>query len=153
MAIHFEHSIDVARSSENTFALLDDFGQTPKWLARCTELAPVAPGPHAVGTKLRYHYEVGYHHKEGGRTGVMDGEITARIPNERLTMKYEDDRMRVTVDFRIAKSDGVTRLTHAIDVTPKTFVAKLMSPLIRGQLPKQTVTAMETLKWLLEKGA
>jgi hypothetical protein len=83
----FEHSVDVGRSSENTFALPDDFGQTPKLLARCTELAPVAPGPHSVGTKLRYHY------KEAGRTGVMDGETTARIPNERLTMKYEDDMM------------------------------------------------------------
>jgi uncharacterized protein YndB with AHSA1/START domain len=146
MVIRFEHSVDVARGPDKAFALLDDFAQTPKWLERCAELTPVTSGPHAEGTKLRYRYQ------EGGRTGTMDGEITERIPNERLTMRYADKMMEVVVDFRIAKTDGGARLTHAIDITPRTFVAGLMSPLIRRQLPKQTVTAMECLKALLEQG-
>jgi carbon monoxide dehydrogenase subunit G len=146
MSIQFEHSVDVSRGPERAFAVLDDFAQTPKWLARCTDLTSVSPGPHAVGTKLRYQY------KEAGRTGTMDGEITARTPNERLTMHYLDKMMEVTVDFRIAKTDTGARLTHAIEIKPRTLVASLMSPLIRRSLPKQTVTAMVTLKALLEKG-
>ena len=42
-----------------------------------------------------------------------------------------------------------TRLTHTIDLTAKTFLAKLISPIIRKQLPKQTITAMESLSELL----
>lgn len=144
MSIHFDHGIDVQRTPEDAFALLDDVSQTPKWLARCTGIEKLSPGPNAVGTKLRYSY------KEGGRVGVMDGEITTRSPNERLTFRYTDKMMDVTVDFRIAKTDGGARLVHAIDITPRTFMAKLFSPLIRRQLPKQTITAMETLKALLE---
>jgi hypothetical protein len=32
-----------------------------------------------------------------------------------------------------------------------TLMSKLFSPMIRSQLPKQTVTAMETLRGLLER--
>jgi hypothetical protein len=47
---------------------------------------------------------------------------------------------------------GGARLTHVIDITPKTLMAKLFSPMIRRQLPKQTINAMEQLRALLEKG-
>jgi carbon monoxide dehydrogenase subunit G len=144
MAIHFEHTLDVPTEPARAFALLDDVSQTPKWLKRCTGIEKVSDGPLAVGSKLRYSY------KDRGREGVMDGEITVRNPDEQLTYRYADKMMDVRVDFRIANADGGTRLTHAIDITPKTFIAKLFSPLIRRGLPKQTITAMETLRDLLK---
>ena len=64
---------------------------------------------------------------------------------------YGDKMMEVTVDFRMVKTSSGARLTHAIDITPKTFVAKLFSPFIRRQLPKQTIGAMERLRALLER--
>ena len=144
MPIHFEHAIEVARGPERAFAVLDDLSRTPRWLARCTGIEKLTPGANAVGTKLRYAYQ------EGGRKGVMDGEITARIPNERLSFRYVDKMMEVSVDFRMSARDGGVRLVHAIDITPRTFFMKLFSPLIRRQLPRQTVTAMEKLRALLE---
>ncbi|HLK35731.1 MAG TPA: SRPBCC family protein [Polyangiaceae bacterium] len=144
MSIHFEHSVDVARTPEQAFAVLDDFSMTPKWLKRCVHLEPLLPGPHSVGMKLRYDY------RDGGRRGTMEGEIVERAPSERLKMRYSDEAMEVTVDFRIARTDSGARLTHAIDITPKAVMARLFSPIIRSQLPKQTIAAMETLRGLLE---
>ncbi len=147
MAIQFEHTIVVGKPPQRTFEALDDVGLTPKWLGRCTGIEKLTQGPNAVGTKLRYSY------REGGRAGQMDGEIVSRTPGERLTMKYSDKIMGVVVDFRMVPAAGGTQLTHAIEITPKTFVAKLFSPLIRRNLPKQTTTAMEKLKVLLESSA
>jgi uncharacterized protein YndB with AHSA1/START domain len=144
MAIQFEHTIEVLAPTERAFEILDDVSKTPKWLARCTGIEKLSDGPNAVGTKLRYSY------KDGGRSGVMDGEVATRVPNERLTYKYADKMMAVTVDFRMKKSGAGTSLTHAIEITPKTFFAKLFSPFIRKQLPKQTIDAMEKLRGLLE---
>ena len=144
MSIRFEHAVEVTRPPDRVFAVLDDFAQTPRWLARCTGIEKLTPGPNAVGTKLRYGF------KEGGRTGMMDGEITARTPDERLVCRYVDGMMEVVVDFRVAKTAEGTHLVHVIDITPKTFFAKLLSPLIRRQLPTQTITAMDTLRTLLE---
>jgi uncharacterized protein YndB with AHSA1/START domain len=147
MAISFEHTVNVSKPPQRVFETLDDVAMTPKWLDRCTGIEKLSAGPNTVGTKLRYSY------KDGGRRGQMDGEVTARAPGERLTMRYDDKMMEVVVDFRIAADSAGTRLTHAIAITPKTFFAKLFSPMIRRQLPKQTTTAMEKLKAMLESGA
>jgi len=145
MAIHFSHTIDVGHEPKRVFALLDDLSQTPKWLERCTGIEKLSPGPNAVGTKLRYAY------REGGRTGTMDGEIVARIDDERLTFRYNDKMMDVAVDFHVTGAAAGARLTHTIDITPKGVLAKVFSPFIRRGLPRQTISAMEKLRALLDQ--
>ena len=147
MSIRFEHAIDVARGPEQIFAILDDLSQTPRWVSRCTGIEKLSPGPNTVGTKVRYAY------REGGRTGTMDGEIKARTPNERLTVGYSDKMMEVVVDFQMTRKDGGARLVHTIDIKPKSLMAKLFAPLVRRQLPQQTIAAMESLRGLVEGGS
>ncbi len=72
-----------------------------------------------------------------------------RSPGERITMHYGDKMMEVSVDFHLVANGAGTRLTHTIEISPKSFFTKLFAPMIRKQLPKQTVTAMEALRGLL----
>jgi len=143
MSIQFQHTIDLPQPPSQVFAVLDDVSQTPKWLVRCTGIEVLSPGPLAPGTKLRYSY------REGGRAGTMDGQVTDRTPDENLLFSYDDKMMHVDVHFALAPNNSGTRLTHTIDITPKTFMAKLFSPLIRRALPKQTIDAMKSLRSLL----
>ncbi|HSZ81017.1 MAG TPA: SRPBCC family protein [Polyangia bacterium] len=143
MSIHFAHTIELPQPPARVFAVLDDFAQTPRWLSRCTGIETLTPGPKAAGTKLRYGY------KDAGRTGTMDGTLTARVEGERITMHYGDKTLDVTVDFELAPNAGGTKLTHTIDLTPKALMTKLFAPMIAKQVPKQTVTAMESLRALL----
>src|SRR5687767_14225683 len=143
MAVHFEYSIEVPQSPEQAFALFDDLPRTSEWLAPCTALEKLTPGENKVGDKLKYAY------KEGGRTGEMEGEITARIPNEKLTCRYWDKMFEVVVDSRVAKTPTGSKLTNSIEMTPKNFIFKLMAPLLRKQLAKQTINAMESLRDIL----
>lgn len=46
-----------------------------------------------------------------------------------------------------------TAVTNRIEITPKTLVAKLLQPLIRSQLPKQTQEAFAALRALAEKSS
>ena len=71
-------------------------------------------------------------------------------PNRRLHCKYFDSKFDVSVDMLVAAAPQGTQITHIIDITPKTFVAKLMSPLIWLGLGKQTRDAARNLKKLLE---
>lgn len=140
MSISFEHTIVVSQTPDVVFATLDDFSATPKWLERCTGIQKLEPGPNAVGQTLRYSY------RDGRRSGVMDGRIIVHEPGQQMTMAYDDKMMHVTVDFRMAPHASGTQLTHLVLITPKTFFARLFSPLIRRQLPRQTVSAMENLR-------
>lgn len=144
MAIVFEHGIDLPQAPHQVFGLLDDFSRVPQWLKRCEGLAKQGQGPNAEGDKLRYAY------CEGGRHGVMDGVIVTREDGRRLTCRYYDRMFQVVVDFMVSRNDdGTTHLVHHIEITPNSFMAKLMAPMIRGKLPQQTISSMENLRLLL----
>ena len=139
----FAHTLSVSAPPAAIFAIVDDFSKTPLWLSRCTGIDKLSDGPNDVGTALKYHYD------DGRRSGTMDGQIIAREPDRHFAMKFTDTMMDVTVDF-VAASDGVgTTLTHSIDIATKGF-GRLLTPLIRRQLPKQTMDAMTKLKAMAE---
>lgn len=144
MSIHFEHEIDIARAPYEVFAALEDFSLTPKWLASCGGIEILTPGPLAVGTQLRYSFQ------DTAHSGIMEGQIIARVPNERLAFEYADHLVAAIADFRLSPNAIGTHLVHSIEITPKTFMVKMLAPVIRLQIPGQTTAAMEKLRQHLE---
>ena len=147
MPIRYEHSETIRTTPERAFAAIDDLPLTAKWLPPCVSLEKIGSGPNATGDKLRYVF------KQGGRQGEMAGEIIARTPDERLHCIYVDRAFDVSVDLRVAGAAEGALTTHIVEITPKTFMGKLMSPLIRLGLGKQTRDAAANLKKLLESAA
>ena len=144
MPIRYEHTETICTTPDRVFAAIDNLPLTAKWLPPCVSLEKVGDGPNAPGDKLRYVF------KQGGRQGEMAGEIIARTPGERLYCKYFDSTFEVAVDLRVAAAPDGTLSTHIIEITPRRFFARLMAPLIRLGLGKQTRTAAANLKKLLE---
>lgn len=141
---NYAHTLEVDASTEAIFAILDDVTRTPEWLDRCTKLEKLDAGPIAVGQRLKYYY------REGKRTGEMEGQVAVYEPGRRLTNRFVDKMMEVSVDFQAAPLDeGRTTLTHTITIDTK-GIGKLFSPLIKRQLPGQTIGAMTKLKALVE---
>ena len=144
MSIRYEHTETVRATPERAFAAIDDLPLTAKWLPPCVSLEKLGSGPNAPGDKLRYVY------KQGGKQSEMAGEIVARTPGERLHCKYWDAMFEVSVDLRVAPVPDGALTTHVIEITPRKLLARLMSPLIRLGLGKQTREAAANLKKLLE---
>ena len=144
----YSHTETVNASPAAVFAILDDVTRAPEWLKRCTQLDKLSEGPTSVGTRLKYHY------KDGSRTGVMDGSVVAREQDRKLTNRFTDKLMDVTVDFDVAPgaTPDQTTLTHTISIDTK-GLGKVLTPMIRRQLPGQTTGAMAELKRLAESGA
>jgi hypothetical protein len=147
MPIRYQHVETVATTPERAFAVIDDLPSTAKWLPPCVSLAKVGDGPNAPGDRLRYVYA------QGGRQGEMAGEILDRVPGKRLHCKYSDSSFDVGVDMLVAAAADGAVTTHIIEISPKTLWGKLMSPLIRLGLGKQTRDAAANLKKLLETAA
>jgi len=146
MPIRYQHVGTVAATPEQAFAVIDNLPLTAKWLPPCVSLTKIGDGPNAPGDKLRYVF------KQGGREGEMEGEILDRVPGRRLNCKYNDNSFTVGVDLRITAAPVGVLTTHIIEISPKTLMGKLMSPLIRLGLGKQTRDAAANLKKLLESG-
>lgn len=143
MSVSFTHTIDVPEPADRVFAVIDDPVRTPEWLARCIVMEKLTPGPVGVGTQLRYSF------RDAGREGVMEGEVTEREENVRFAMRFADKDVVALIGFHIAPAEGGCALTHSIELQPQTLVTRLFSPLIRRQLPKQTIRAMEALRSLV----
>jgi carbon monoxide dehydrogenase subunit G len=144
MPIRHELTETVRTTPERAFAAIDDLALTARWLPPCVSLTKVGSGPNAVGDKLKYVY------KQGGRQAEMDGEIVARVPGERLHCRYFDRMFDVSIDLRVAPAPGGATTTHIIEITPKGLMGKMMSPLIKMGIKKQTRDAATNLKKLLE---
>lgn len=144
MAISYQHTESVAVSPATAFAALDNLPLTAKWLPPCVSLEKLGSGPNQPGDKLRYIY------RQGGKTAEMTGEIVARTPGERLHCKYADHLFEVSVDLRVAPAPGGAVTTHMVEITPKTWFCRLLSPMIGLGLKKQTREAAANLKRLLE---
>ena len=143
MAVHFKHTIDVAKPQAAVFAVLDDVSRTPEWLSRCTKIEKLDPGPNAVGTRLRYDY------LQGKRPGTMEGSIAAYGAPDHIAFRYNDKMFDVTIDFLLATAEAGTKLTQTIDIVPRSLMGRLIQPLIRRVLPKQTVADLEKLRALV----
>jgi uncharacterized protein YndB with AHSA1/START domain len=144
--IRYEHTQVVRATPERAFAVIDDLPQTARWLPPCVSLEKVGSGPNAPRDRLRYVY------RQGGRQAEMAGEILARTPGERLHCRYDDSAFGVSVDLRVAPAPGGALTTHIIEITPKTFMGRLMSPLIQLGVKKQTRDAATNLARILEAG-
>jgi len=141
--ISIEEEFEVAKSPSEAFALLDDLAKTPEWNTRCVEIAQSSPGPRAVGSKLRYKY------RDPGRVGEMEGTVTAYEKDRALTMSFVDKMLDIVVGFSLAPTSAGTRIRHSIAITPKSFLAKLMTPVIRGATRRQTTESVARIKRLL----
>lgn len=144
MPIRYEHVETVRATPERAFAMINDLPMTAKWLPPCVSLEKLGDGPNAAGDALRYVYT------QGGRQGEMSGEILSHTPGERLHCKYIDKAFEVSVDLRVTPAPGGALTTHIIEITPKTLMARLMSPLIGLGVGKQTRDAAANLRRLLE---
>jgi uncharacterized protein YndB with AHSA1/START domain len=142
--IHAEQTIQIDTPPASVFGVLADLSKTPQWNPRCVEVKQVSPGPFAAGAKLHYRF------KEPGRQGEMDGEVIACEPSKTLAMRFVDKSMAVDVRFELQAQGSGTSVVHVIDVEPRSFMIKLMTPLLRGALRKQAVSELDKLKKLVE---
>lgn len=122
--IRAESTIEVAQPASAVFGFVEDFSKAPSWLEGCVELTQTSPGQHRIGSALRYL------HRVGGRPGEMSGLITEWDEGRSFTLGLEDARFEVTFEVRVSRASAGTIVRHAIEILPKSFVGRLMSPLI-----------------------
>ena len=120
--------------------MIDDFSSTHQWLSRCIRLQRSGEGENQVGDPLRFFYQ------GVARDGVMAGVIVSRRPLENLSCEYVASRFKVLVDFSMRPHGNGTYLTHTIDITAGSLLARLAAPLIRRAASRQVRDAIAGLR-------
>lgn len=144
MAIRAEATIEIAKPPSVVFGFIEDFSQAPMWLEGCVQLAQISAGPRGAGKALRYV------HRQGGRQGEMAGTIAAYEPGRRLALGFADSGFEIAVEVVITKADGRTFVHHSVEITPRSFMGRLMSPMLKGFNRKQVERNAARLKERVE---
>jgi uncharacterized protein YndB with AHSA1/START domain len=140
-----EATVHIGRSTSDVFELLDDAASAPLWMQACAELSQRSPGPKGVGSSLHYTY------RQGGRIASMDGTVTGYDRGRHLAMHFTDRQFAVDVVFHLAPEAAGTTVTHRITITPRSFVGRLMSPMIGAGNRRQVAANLARAKALLER--
>ncbi len=147
MSIRFEERLEMPRAAAECFAFIDDFANTPRWNTRCVDIRQTSPGAREVGSTLHYRY------KEPRREGEMSGVVTGYERDKLLEMKFSDPMLDVLVGFRFVAAAAGSVIEHWIEITPKTFMMKVMTPLIRSATREQLAGELAAIQRLLPAGA
>ena len=132
MVLHFQEEVEVRRTPAQCFAFVDDLANTPRWNEMCVGLVREGDG-------LTYTY------KQGHGQAVMHGFVVERDPPRRLLLGFSDRMFEIEIGFRFEAIPGGTRIEHTVQVEPRSFLTKLMSPLLRRALKKQTAKQAQAL--------
>lgn len=138
MAMLFEERVEVRRTPAQCFAYVDDFAHAPQWNDLCIAL-------QREGSDAREGGGLVYTFKQGSRNGVMHGEILERDPPRRLLLRFGDRMFEIEVGFRFEAIPGGTRIEHSLQVETRSFLTRLMSPILRSLMKKQAAKQAQAL--------
>lgn len=147
MAVTVTSNIEIYRPPEDVFALFADIPSNAEHISAVERIEMLTDGPVGVGTRFR---ETRIMFK---REATEEMEITAFDPPRGMTLSAESCGARYTSNFRFEPTDAGTRVTIEFTAEPQTFMAKMMSPMMKmmaGKLRACFETDMAELKAVAE---
>ena len=80
----------------------------------------------------------------------MSGVVTTVEHDRALKLNFDDSAFAVVVGFSTEAVEDGTRVTHFIDIDPKSLFGRLFTPIIRKGNAKQVAVNLSRFKNLLE---
>jgi uncharacterized protein YndB with AHSA1/START domain len=140
--IRFAYEESITASPRDVFEVLSDITRFDEWLDMDGRLA--ADGPVGPGSRFQSTGHVGPFTVRGA------GEVTRYEPDQAFGFRM---RMPSTfdfdIDFELEPADGGTRLRGSGSMTPHRWW-RLLTPLLRAEVPKGEAREARRLKTLVE---
>ncbi len=130
----------------STVADISNYSKAVPHIVNVEFLSEVKTG---VGTRFRET------RKMGGRSATSELEVIEFVPNERLRIVSDQGGTVWDTVFTVASAeDGrATRLDLAMEARPHRFLARLLTPLIKGFVAKAIAADLDAVKTYAEGAA
>lgn len=133
---------------EEVFQLASNFNDCDTWLSGVTKTEMLTPGPVGEGTRFRET------RRAGGREAIEEMEVTAFEPPRSYALQCSSHGTRYTSVLMFEADREGTIVSMDMQIRPESFIAKLMSPVMRmmsGRIQKHLAHDLEDLKVAAEK--
>ena len=141
------YAIDIGAPPERVFYWMDDPDRVLLWVPNLEENEDLDVTEDKIGSTFRQVYV------EHGRRMEMRGVVTAYEPNRRLACDIDGEGFELSVDYRLEKQGGLTRLEQIATVRFKgvwRLIGPIMSFFMRKSSHAQLEESFNKLKQLAE---
>lgn len=137
-------TIRVEAPVQEVYAWITEPEKLKQWMGGLVESTPLTTDGLRVGARSREVFEMGDERR------VMEVEITALRPNERLEAKVTSDGFVVDVRYILSQKDGLTRVTYIGDAKYTRLHLRLMEPIITPMAQQKLEDDFARLKEMIE---
>jgi len=116
----------------------------PYWMTDLEKFEVINGKPGEVGSTGRLHYS------QKGRSYVMEDKLIYSEPGGKYVSRVTGDTLVAQVETLLHASGNVTEMNIIWSGKGKIFILKLLLPLLRGKMIRQSKAELETFKILVE---
>ena len=141
----FKNDITITRPVSEVFAAFNDLDRLPQWLTGLARVETISGTPGEAG------YEANYIFEERGKEVPFHEVVTHMHQNESFTYVIQNHLLTMENTTRLEAQGDHTHVQTISQVKGKSFMIRLMMPLIKGSMRKRAQGDYEKFKAMLEK--
>lgn len=142
--IKFEISAIIDRPVEIVTEALNIPENFPYWQTDLERFEVVKRTPEQTGSVARLHY------RQRGRTYIMEDKMIYCEPGRKYISEVSGSAIAATVETTLESLEGKTKISLKWAGSGKILPLKLLLPLFRGKMIKQSQKELDTFKHLIE---
>ena len=143
-SISYETEIVVNKPVQESWAVMSDESNLPKWIRGFKKIEPVSGTPNTLGAVSKVYIE------EEGTEMIMEETITALKENEHMAMSFTMDFMNIEYEMFFKDQGGKTVITTKTNTTGNSMIAKSRLSFMSSGMGKQEDKNLNNLKNLIE---
>ena len=145
MAIVIKTTITINKSVEKVWEAFMDPSNLPHWLTGFVSIKVLKGKQGEIGSQNEVVFI------EHGKEMLFTETVMLITPMQQSRFAMEHKTMSSENDFRFISFGHYTEIIQTIQIFPKSFLLKLMLPLIKGSLKKKMTKDLSNLKKLIEE--
>lgn len=146
-SVSYESTIEVNKSAKESWAVMSDEVNLPKWIEGFKRAELVSGQANTVGAVSNIYVD------QNGQEMVMKETVKAVKDHELLAMTFSMDFMDMDYEMLFNESNGKTKITSKSTTKGNGLFAKSMISFMGGSMKEQEDKNMNSLKKLIDENS
>jgi hypothetical protein len=134
------HAVSIPAAPERVFPWMLDVDKVPLWVEGVSAYDLIGGGELGQGARLRQTLTV------SGFTMTAEAEVVAYDPPGHAATRSVSNGIAVRIDYRVDPEGDGSRVTQSIELEPQSLKARMIAPMVRGQMDAKLPADLERLR-------
>ena len=141
----YDCEVIVEKPANESWAVVQDEEKMSEWLPGFQKIEQVSGTPGTVGAVSMVYFD-----NDGQQMSIKE-TITEIVPNESISMTFEDDFMNMDYKMSLTSIDGKTKISSSTTAVGNGTISKSIMALIGGSIKAQEEANLINLKKAIEE--